>query len=55
MRFPGGGKDTPNAFPRASNEQVKVRDLLEILDEMDARLSDKQVFVETPDGWRCAA
>ncbi len=34
---------------------VHVREILSALDELDARVSDKQMFEVTVDGWRSAA
>lgn len=34
---------------------VRVRDLLETIDEMDGRHTDKQLFSSTADGWQAAA
>jgi DNA-binding transcriptional regulator YiaG len=31
--------------------KLDVRELLDKLDSMDARINDRQVFAETPDGW----
>jgi putative transcriptional regulator len=37
------------------NDQFFVQAFLEAVDEMDSRMSDKQVFAETADGWQTAA
>ncbi len=34
---------------------VSIRDVLKALDELDARMTDKQLFEETPEGWKAAA
>jgi putative transcriptional regulator len=36
-------------------DQFSIRDILEAVDELDSRIDDKQVFAETPEGWRSAA
>ncbi len=35
-------------------DDIKVRDILQILDDMDARLADKTIFEVTAEGWRYA-
>lgn len=32
-----------------------VRELLEAVDQLDGHIGDKQIFDETPDGWKAAA
>lgn len=36
-------------------DPIFVQAYLEALDQMDGRMDDKQVFCETPDGWKTAA
>jgi len=36
-------------------DPIFVQEYLEALDQMDGRMDDKQIFSETPDGWKAAA
>jgi len=38
-----------------TQDNVNVREVLQALDELDSRQNDRQVFQETPDGWKSAA
>lgn len=37
------------------NDPDGVQGFLEALDELDAKMDDKQIFTETPEGWKAAA
>ena len=37
------------------DDDCPARSLLEALDELDGRISERQVFSETDDGWKSAA
>jgi transcriptional regulator with XRE-family HTH domain len=37
------------------DDAIFVQDFLEAFDQLDSRMDDKQVFEETPDGWKTAA
>ena len=37
------------------HDQGSIREILESLDELDSRMDDRQVFAETPDGWKARA
>jgi putative transcriptional regulator len=41
-------------FREHLKDTVLVQDFLEAMDEMDGRISDKQVFTETAEGWAAA-
>lgn len=42
-------------FREHLNDPTFVREFLETVDQMDGRMGDKQVFDETPEGWKFAA
>jgi putative transcriptional regulator len=42
-------------FSEHLNDHGSTRSMLEALDQLDGRMDDRQVFDETPEGWKIAA